>query len=65
MNYVVGFIGNDWTVGRTFFCRDDNEIQDAFKRLMEDNKETESEIIHNGTDGIRTKLGFYFCGGLE
>ena len=72
MQCVVGFMGRDWQVGRTFLCENKLEIQTALEILLEENQETKEnardivqEIVafdYTSSDGA---AGTYFVGGLE
>lgn len=66
--YVVGFIGNDSTLGRTFVCRDDIEAKQAYTILVDENKEKEwfFDFKYLNEYGVQNSAtGSYFMGQLE
>lgn len=67
MSYVVGFIGDDGYLGRTFFATNNEEVLSALKILHEINKEefVEEDWIDNSDCTGKGEFGTYFVGGLE
>ena len=65
---VVGFFGNDQSLGRTFLCSGDDDANKAILELATENGELESlDLISGLVDQccIQTEMGTYFCGELE
>jgi hypothetical protein len=69
MNYVVGFISHDGTLGRTFFASNYDQVRSCVSLLCQENMEEENTHPHSEfwEDHCewRTELGIYFVGGLE
>ncbi len=67
--YVVGFIGDDDALGRTFICYDYTEAEEAYTILVNENKEKESffdfEYLKNDSCVQYSPIGMYFMGQLE
>lgn len=66
--YVVGFIGNDSTLGRTFSCNSEMEAKKAYTILTEENKEKEwfFDFKYLNEYGVQNSpTGSYFMGQLE
>lgn len=66
--YVVGFVGDDATLGRTFLCADETEAKKAYTILVDENKEKEwfwdfKRLNEYSVQG--TFNGLYFMGQLE
>lgn len=64
---VVGFLGKDATLGRTFMVHDQEEVQNKLQELLEENEETKTIPENHFEDNcvFETDNGFYFVGGLE
>lgn len=67
MSYVVGFIGDDGCLGRTFLAADDEEIRSALWQLHEENGDffDEDNEWWDGECVFDVDCGSYFVGGLE
>jgi hypothetical protein len=63
---VVGFIGNDGSLGRTFYCDDHRDAMKAMQVLMAeyDDMSPDYEYWENATS-LMLESGTYFYGGLE
>lgn len=67
MSYVVGFIGDDGSLGRTFFAANDEQVRSALRELHEENGdffEEDNEWWDNECV-FDVDYGSYFVGGLE
>jgi hypothetical protein len=72
MNYVVGFLGGEGHLGRTFHANNMDEAVVALRELFMEQKDTfpfvaDEEVYVYFADRcvLKTELGFYFVGGLE
>lgn len=67
MKFVVGFIGSDGTLGRTFLAIDDNEVRSALWQLHEENDDffDEDNDWWESSCSLELVSGTYFVGGLE
>lgn len=72
MNYVVGFLGSDGHLGRTFFVKNMDEALVALAALLSEQQDTfpfsvdeEVQAYFEEHCVLNTELGSYFVGGLE
>ena len=67
MTYVVGFLGNDGYLGRTFQCSTCDEADEALSIIFDANEDTDKPVDGYWPEGCtwNTECGTYFMGGLE
>ena len=69
MNYVVGFLGHDRTLGRTFFASTMEQAKECMNIILKENHEDtlSNEELNGFHDNctVTTDVGVYFIGGLE
>jgi hypothetical protein len=67
--YVIGFIGNDSTLGRTLGAETEEEVQEALKILLEEHRDEDkfekilTDLENNCVAVVDS--GTYFCGIIE
>ena len=67
MNYVIGFLGNDGYLGRTFHCSTVDEADMAMSVIFGGNGDTDKPLDGYWLESStwNTECGTYFMGGLE
>lgn len=65
MNYVVGFMGGDKTLGRTFVAVTYDQAKQSMYELMNENDEFFDLDVFDDGCVHSTRLGDYFIGQLE
>lgn len=65
--YVVGFLGIDGELGRTFICNTTEEYENIVRQMIMDNddKTYDNPDMWDDTCTYHTPMGTYFVGHLE